>query len=140
MQTTNLLSQTDLSGFIELRDLPDFVTANINEQVTRLRQEYRYITACQVSIKAPAFHPEGCYHVQIAITLVDRVLKIDRSPNLDCYQEDIYVAIWSAFNLAKKRLQEQSISGNYSFNTALVSDGENAPIRPIRRCVGYAGA
>ncbi len=140
MQTTNLLSKTDLSGLIELRDLPDSVTANIHEQVTRLRQEYRYITACQVNIKAPAVHPEGCYQIQIAMTLADRVVKIDRSPNLDCYQEDIYVAIWSAFNLAKKHLHERSISGNYGVNAGLVPAKETVTTRPIRRCFGYAGA
>ncbi len=139
MKTSNLF-KADISGFIELRDLPDCVTGNIQEQVTRLCQEYRYISNCQVSVQAPAFHPEGCYQIQIVLTLPDRVLTIDRAPNLDCFQEDIYVAIWSAFNSAKKRLQESSIVVSYGVNKSPNPGGSMSSIRPIRRTVGYAGA
>ena len=136
--TTSNLFKADMSGFIELQNLSDCVTANIQEQITRIRQEYRYISNCKVKIEAPAFHPEGCYQIQIAIALPDRVLTIDRSPHLDCYQEDIYVAIWSAFNLAKKRLKAQSLLASYGVNKSLANS--TSPIRSIRRSIGYAGA
>jgi hypothetical protein len=134
------LFKAELSGLIELQDLPDSVTANIQDQITRLRQEYRYIIDCQIKIETPAANPEGCYQIRISLTLVDRVLTIDRSPNLDCYQEDLYVAIWSAFNLARKQLQQQSPIANPIVNKSPSSNGSMSTIRPIRRCFGYAGA
>jgi hypothetical protein len=39
------------------------------------------------------------------LTLPERLLIIDRIPPMDLYQEDVYVAIWSAFDLAKQKIR-----------------------------------
>lgn len=138
METSNLF-KAKMSESIELRDLPESVTNNIQIQVDRLRQEYRYILNCQVDIKLSALL-EDCYHIQIIITLPNGDLIVDRSPNPDYYQEDIYVAIWSAFNLARKKLQEHSLQAYYAMGTSPIRSNLRPPTPPLRRSFGYAGA
>jgi ribosome-associated translation inhibitor RaiA len=138
MQTATIL-KVDRSTLVEVRELPDAIEDNILEQITRLRQEYPQAIDCQVSVKTPDFCKEGCYQIEIAIVLSGRTLTIERSPNLDCYQEDLYVAIWSAFNLAKKQLK-QELTKAPTMEAAL---GEASLYRhnyPLRRTIGYAGA
>jgi ribosome-associated translation inhibitor RaiA len=138
MQTATIL-KVDRSALVEVRELPEAIEDNILEQIARLRQEYPQAIDCKVSVKTPAFCKEGCYQIEIAIGLSGRTLTIDRSPNLDCYQEDLYVAIWSAFNLAKKQLKQELTKAS----TADAALGEASLHRrnyPLRRTIGYAGA
>ena len=145
MNTSSLLT-ADLFELVELRDLPTAVAENIQVQITKLCQEYRYLIGCQVIVKAPASNREGCYHIQIVLTLSaqtfangNRELTIDRLPNPDNYQEDIYVAIWSAFKLAKQKLQENSQLENHGVSKSIERQQSNSPVRNLRRSVGYAG-
>jgi ribosome-associated translation inhibitor RaiA len=123
---------------VEVRELPEAIEENILEQISRLRQEYPQAIDCKVSIKTPAFCIEGCYQIEIAIVLSGRTLTIERSPNRDCYQEDLYVAIWSAFNLAKKQLKAELSKGS-TVDTALGEASLSRRNYPLRRTSGYAG-
>jgi hypothetical protein len=140
------LFTAELFELVELRDLPAAVTENIQVQITKLCQEYRYLIGCQAIVKAPASNREGCYHIQIVLNLSEKIyasgnreLTIDRLPNPDNYQEDIYVAIWSAFKLAKQKLQENSQIENYGASKSIDRHQSNSPVRNLRRSVGYAG-
>jgi ribosome-associated translation inhibitor RaiA len=136
MQTATIL-KVDRSALVEVRELPDAIEENILEQIARLRQEYPQAIDCKVSVKTPAFC-KGCYQIEIAIGLSGRTLTIERSPNLDCYQEDLYVAIWSAFNLAKKQLKAE-LTQAWNVDTALDGDSSHRRNYPLRRTIGYAG-
>jgi ribosome-associated translation inhibitor RaiA len=136
---TATLFKTDVSQIIADRDLPDSIAEMIQQQIARLRQEYSDILHCQVSANIPAFCQAGIYQIQIVLKLADRDLTIDREPIPDYYQEDIYVAIWSAFDLARKKLQAYSlIQNDRGTSTAPLQKNAHPPIRCIRRCVGYA--
>jgi ribosome-associated translation inhibitor RaiA len=137
MQTATIL-KVDRATLVEVRALPEAIEANILEQIARLRQEYPQAIDCKVSVKTPAFCQEGCYQIEIEIVLSGRTLTIDRSPNLDCYQEDLYVAIWSAFNLAKKQLKAE-LSKASTTDAALCEDSFSRCNYPLRRTIGYAG-
>jgi hypothetical protein len=139
MKTATLL-KTDVSQVIADRDLPDSIAEMIQQQVTRLRQEHSYILNCQVSANVPKFYRSGIYQIQIILTLADRDLTIDRKPIPDYYQEDIYVAIWSAFDLARKKLKEHyyCLQNDCDIITAPIAQNSHPAIRGIRRCVGYA--
>jgi ribosome-associated translation inhibitor RaiA len=134
MQTATIL-KVDRSTLIEVRELPEAIEENILEQIARLRQEYPQAIDCKVSVKTPAFCKEGCYQIEIEIVLSGRTLSIDRSPNVDCYQEDLYVAIWSAFNLAKKQLKAELSQASTAGEASLSRQNY-----PLRRTIGYAGA
>ena len=136
---TATLFKANLSQVIADRDLPDSIVEMIQQQITRLRQEYSYILNCQVSANVPALYQAGIYQIQIVLTLADGDLTIDREPIPDYYQEDIYVAIWSAFDLARKKLKAHYISqANRVVPKAPIQQNSHQPIRCIRRCVGYA--
>jgi ribosome-associated translation inhibitor RaiA len=134
MQTATIL-KVDRATLVEVRELPEAIEDNILEQIARLRQEYPQAIDCKVSVKTPAFCKEGCYQIEIAIVLSGRTLTIDRSPNVDCYQEDMYVAIWSAFNLAKKQLKAELSQASTAGEASLSRRNY-----PLRRTIGYAGA
>jgi ribosome-associated translation inhibitor RaiA len=129
---------TDRSSVMATQDLSDAILEMIQQQITRLRQEYNYILDCQVSATVPAFYHEGTYRIEIALKLPDQELKIDREPIPDYYQEDIYVAIWSAFDLARKKLKAHSSQTNISTTATPVKQNFPLPNRTIRRCRGYA--
>jgi ribosome-associated translation inhibitor RaiA len=136
---TATLFKANLSQLIADRDLPDSIAEMIQQQIARLRQDYSYILNCQVSANVPAFCQAGIYQIQIVLTLASGDLTIDREPIPDYYQEDIYVAIWSAFDLARKKLTEHSTSqNNRDLHHAPIPQNLHQPIRCIRRCVGYA--
>ena len=136
---TATLFKADVSQVIADRDLPDSIAEMIQQQIARLRQEHNYILNCQVSANVPEFHRSGIYQIQIILTLADRDLTIDREPIPDYYQEDIYVAIWSAFDLARKKLKTHySSQPNRVVHKAPIQQNSHQPIRCIRRCVGYA--
>ncbi len=138
MQTATIL-KVDRSTLVEVPELPEAIEENILEQIARLRQEYPQAIDCKVSVKTPAFCKEGCYQIEIEIVLSGRTLKIERSPNLDCYQEDLYVAIWSAFNLAKKQLKAELTQAS-TVDAALGEASLSRRNYPLRRTIGYAGA
>jgi hypothetical protein len=138
MKTSNYL-KPDESHIIALQDLPDSVTVILQEQIARLCQEHKYILNCRVNVRVPNYLTEGLYQIQIVLTLPDRDLIIDREPISDYYQEDIYVAIWSAFALAKQQLKEHMVQLGYDINTSPTHNHLHQQIRPIRRCRGYAG-
>ncbi len=149
--TASILCKLDRLELIEFQDLPDSVTNNIQTQINRLCQEYPTLIDCQAIVKAPISSPEGCYHLQIWLTLSEsaigktgmkyhRQLRVDRTPNPDNYQEDIDVAIWSAFKLARTKLQEYSLSAaTHQIAESSRPDRSISPVRPLRRSIGYAG-
>jgi ribosome-associated translation inhibitor RaiA len=136
METVNFCTANG-ARIISDQDLSDSITEMIQEQIKRFRREYSYILNCKVDIIVPEFHQAGTYQVKISLTLPDLELKIDRDPTPDYYQEDIYVAIWSAFDLARKKLRELSFSidGGIAASPTKI---QHQPIRVIRRSRGYA--
>jgi hypothetical protein len=137
METASLC-HTNRAQVIATQDLPAAITGMIQQQISRLKQEYSYILNCKVDVFVPTFCQTGIYQVRIVLTLPDVDLKIDREPTPDCYQEDIYVAIWSAFDLARKKLKQHSISSGYATKIATVQKISHSSISTIRRCRGYA--
>jgi ribosome-associated translation inhibitor RaiA len=137
METANLC---DINGsqVIAAQDLPEAITGMIQEQIARLKREYSYILNCKMDVAVPAFCKTGTYQVRIVITLADLELKIDREPIPDYYQEDIYVAIWSAFDLARKKLKGYSTPAGGNIQTTPLQKVPHQSIRTIRRCRGYA--
>jgi hypothetical protein len=136
---TATLFKANLSQVIADRDLPDSIGEMIQQQIARLRQEHSYILNCQVRASVPALYQAGIYQIQIVLTLADGDLTIDREPIPDYYQEDIYVAIWSAFDLARKKLKAHYSSQiNCGIHQAPIQKKSHPEIRCIRRCVGYA--
>jgi ribosome-associated translation inhibitor RaiA len=91
---------------ITLINVPDSAEVIIRDQIERLAREHQWILNCQVNVEIPAPYSSGLYHIQIALTLPERLLIVDRIPTTDCYQEDIYVAIWSAFDLARQKIRD----------------------------------
>jgi ribosome-associated translation inhibitor RaiA len=137
METANICN-TNESQVIAAQDLPDAITGMIKQQIARLKQEYNYILNCKVAVAMPAFCHIGIYQVRMVITLPNLDLKIDRDPTPDYYQEDIYVAIWSAFDLARKKLKEHSCSLDHNIVASPLQPIQHQPIRGIRRSRGYA--
>lgn len=137
METVNLSNVNEFQ-IIATQDLPAAITELIQQQIARFKQEYSYMLKCKVDVAVPAFCQTGIYQIRIVLTLPDRELKIDREPTPDYYQEDIYVAIWSAFDLARKKLQVYSIPTDCAVSTIPASNIASQPIRGIRRSCGYA--
>ena len=137
METTSL-SNANGSQTIAIRDLPDEIAGMIQQQIARLKQQYNYLLNCQVRAAVPALYQSGTYQIQIVLNLPDRDLTIDREPTPDYYQEDIYVSIWSAFDLAKKKLLEYSRSIDYTPNSTSTKSNSHPSIRTLRRCRGYS--
>jgi ribosome-associated translation inhibitor RaiA len=134
MKTSNLCS-VNQSRVIAAQYLPDAIKGMIQQQIARLKQEYSDLLNCKVDVSVPAFCQTGIYQVRILLNLPQLDLKIDREPTPDYYQEDMYVAIWSAFDLASKKLKEHSISAGYEIKTAPIP---YIPPQSMRRSQGYA--
>ena len=137
MKTSNLCN-IDQARVITAQHLPDAIKAMIQQKIAQLKQEYNDLLNCKVDIAVPAFCQTGIYQVQIVLNLPHLELKIDREPTPDYYQEDMYVAIWSAFDLASKELKEHSISADYPIKTAPIQNILPQPMRAVRRSQGYA--
>jgi hypothetical protein len=135
---TSYFFQAEIPELIEIPELSETAKGIIQEQIDRFKQEYKYLLNCRFKIQVPGFQPEGLYQIQLVLTLPDRDLTIERYPNPDYYQEDLYVAIWSAFDLAKQQLKEHLLQCNYGVAPAPIQCSPRPPIRPIRRCRGYA--
>jgi ribosome-associated translation inhibitor RaiA len=132
------LRNINAAQIIAIKDLPTAIGEMIQTQIARLKREYTYILGSDLSVIIPALHQAGTYQIQIVIALPDGELQIDRQPIPDCYQEDIYVAIWSAFDLARKKLKEYSASIDYEALLTPSQKAQTRSIRTIRRCRGYA--
>lgn len=137
METTSLCNANG-SQTIAVRDLPDEIAGMIQQQIARLKQQYSYIINCQISATVPALYQSGTYQIQLVLHLPDRDVTIDREPTPDYYQEDIYVAIWSAFDLARKKLQGLNIPIEYTLSPTPAPQNAYPSIRTLRRCRGYA--
>ena len=137
MKTSNLCN-IDQSRVIAAQYLPDAIRGMIQQKIARLKQEYSDLLNCKVDVAVPAFCQTGIYQVQIVLNLPQLELKIDREPTPDYYQEDMYVAIWSAFDLASKKLKEHSISAGYAIKTAPIQNVLPQSMRAVRRSQGYA--
>jgi hypothetical protein len=138
METTSLCNANG-SQPITVRDLPDEIAEMIQQQIARLKQQYNYVLNCQVSAAVPALYQSGIYQIQLVLNLPDRDVTIDREPTPDYYQEDIYVAIWSTFDLARKKLQGLNIPIEYTLSPTPTPQNSYPSIRTLRRCRGYAG-
>lgn len=137
METVNRSNRNE-AQVISAHDFPADITAMIEQQIARLKREYSYLLDCQLTATVPAMYNTGTYRIQIVLTLPNQELKIDREPTPDYYQEDIYVAIWSAFDLARKKLQLHTIPTDCAVSAIPVPNICYQPIRGIRRCCGYA--
>ncbi len=135
---TATLFKADGSQVIADRDLPDSISEMIQQQIARLIQAHSCILNCHVSANVPTFCQAGIYQIQIVLTLADRDLTIDREPIPDYYQEDIYVAIWSAFDLARKKLKEYLTQTDNGLGTISIQSNPPQSLRSIRRCIGYS--
>lgn len=137
METVNLSNVNEFQ-VIATQDLPAAISELIQQQIAKFKQEYSSMLKCKVDVAVPSFCQTGIYQIRIVLTLLDRELKIDREPTPDYYQEDIYVAIWSAFDLARKKLKAHSIPADCTVSTIPVPNISHQPIRGIRRSFGYA--
>ena len=137
MKTSNLCN-IDQARVITAQHLPDAIRGMIQQKIAQLKQEYSDLLNCKVDIAVPAFCQTGIYQVRIVLNLPHLDLKIDRKPTQDYYQEDMYVAIWSAFDLASKKLKEHSISADYPIKTAPIPNVLPQSMRTVRRSQGYA--
>ena len=137
MKTSNF-SSIHQARLIAAQSLPEAIRAMIQQKIARLKQEYSDLLNCKVDIAVPEFCQTGIYQVRIVLNLPQLDLKIDREPTPDYYQEDMYVAIWSAFDLATKKLKEHSISADYAIKTAPIQNVLPQSMRAVRRSQGYA--
>jgi hypothetical protein len=95
------------SNSTTLRNIPTAAEAIVRKQIEKLSIDHRGISVSQVTAEVPAPYTEGRYQIQIACHLPNHEkLVIDRLPLTDCYQEDLDVAIWSAFALARKQIRQ----------------------------------
>jgi ribosome-associated translation inhibitor RaiA len=94
------------SSAISLHNVPSHAEVIIRDQIDRLAQDHKWILNCQVTAEVPLPYTEGLYQIQITLTLPERLLIVDRLPCTDHYHEDIYVAIWSAFDLARQQIRD----------------------------------
>ncbi len=138
MQTSTLCNASK-TRLIAAQHLPDTIREMIQQRIARLKQEYSDLLNCKVDVTVPAFCQTGIYQVGIVLNLSHLDLKIDRRPTPDYYQEDIYVAVWSAFDLASKKLKEHSISAGNGTNTIPLPNIPPQSLRNVRRSYGYAG-
>jgi hypothetical protein len=86
--------------------VPDSAAVIIQDQIARLTREHPWILNCQAHVEVPAPYRSDLYQIQILLTLPERLLVVDRIPPVDSFQEDIYVAIWSAFDLARQKIRD----------------------------------
>jgi hypothetical protein len=95
------------SNSTTLRNIPAAAEAIVRKQIEKLSIDHRGISVSEVTAEVPAPYTEGRYQIQIACKLPNhQQLVIDRQPQTDCYQEDLDVAIWSAFALARKQIRQ----------------------------------
>jgi ribosome-associated translation inhibitor RaiA len=137
MQTSTLCNASK-TRVIAAQYLPDTIRAMIQQRIVRLKQEYSDLLNCKVDVTVPAFCQTGIYQVGIVLNLSHLDLKIDRQPTPDYYQEDIYVAVWSAFDLASKKLKQHSISSGYAHQTISIENIPNQSTQTVYRSQEYA--
>jgi hypothetical protein len=103
------------SHSITLRNIPASAEALIRTQIDRLNKDHNWISHCQVTAEVPAPFTSGLYQIHINCQIPDGSVVIDRAPLMDCYQEDLQVAIWSAFEQARQKIKSHVIhSANFS--------------------------
>ena len=93
------------SHSITLHNIPASAEALISAQIDRLSKDHNWISGCQVTAEVPAPFTTGIYQIHIDCTIPDGSVVIDRTPAMDCYQEDLQVAIWSAFAQARQKIK-----------------------------------
>jgi hypothetical protein len=98
--------------------MPAAAEAVVRQQIDKLKLDHKGILDCQVTAEVPAPYTEGRYQIKIACHMPDHLLVVDRLPHTDCYQEDINVAIWSAFSLARQQIK-QHLLRSVGFTDAL---------------------
>jgi hypothetical protein len=90
-----------------LRNIPATAEAIVRKQIDKLSLDRRGITITQVSAEVPAPYTEGRYQIKIVCDLPGRgQLVVNRLPQTDCFHEDLDVAIWSAFALARQQIKQ----------------------------------
>ena len=84
-------------------ELTEAMKAEITDKAGKLERYYDRIMRCRVIVESPHRHQqEGrLYNVQIYITVPGGELIVKREPN-----EDLYVAIRSSFDTARRKLEE----------------------------------
>jgi DNA-binding protein YbaB len=103
------------SHSITLHNIPASAEALIRAQIDQLSKDHNWISGCQVTAEVPAPFTEGMYKIHIDCTIPNGSVVIDRAPMMDCYQEDLQVAIWSAFAQARQKIKAHVInSANFS--------------------------
>jgi cold shock CspA family protein/ribosome-associated translation inhibitor RaiA len=83
--------------------LSEVVEEDIREKAAKLDVFYDQIMGCRVIVEAPHRHShQGIfYNVRIDLTLPGAELVVKREPN-----EDIYVAVRDAFDVARRQLED----------------------------------
>ena len=82
------------------------VASRIRERAARLQRFDDRITSCRVVVQVPQ---EGqLYQVRIQIRRPGDEVVIDRKDSQDRSHEDVYVAVRDAFEVAERRLGNQS--------------------------------
>jgi hypothetical protein len=103
------------SHSITLRNIPTNAEALICTQIDRLKKDHKWISHCQVIAEVPAPFTTDMYQIHINCKIPNGSVVIDRAPHTDCYQEDLQVAIWSAFEQARQKIKAHVIhSANFS--------------------------
>jgi ribosome-associated translation inhibitor RaiA len=82
------------------------VEASIQRWVARLERDYERIQRCAVIIEIPHQHSHqgNLFHVRVDLAVPGRELAVSREPG----NEDVYVAIASAFRAARRQLQDHA--------------------------------
>jgi ribosomal subunit interface protein len=92
---------------VTFRNFPpsEAIEANINEKAAKLDRYYDRIMSCRVVVDSTQRrrHQGKLYGVRIDITVPRKELAVTREEN-----EDVYVAIRDAFDVASRRLEEHA--------------------------------
>ena len=101
--------QTPIQIAFEGMQASDSVRDSIAAHVAELKQRFRRIMACRVSIKAPNERQRsgGLFEVHVRLALPNgREVNVDRTPSADERLSDVRFAINDAFHHARRQLQD----------------------------------
>ena len=80
----------------------------VRERTGRLEQFCGEIIGCSVVVESPHkhHHKGNLFHVRIDLTVPDREIVVQRSPDEEHAYEDPYVALRDAFDAARRQLED----------------------------------
>jgi ribosomal subunit interface protein len=105
------------------------VEEKIRERAAKLDRYYDRITACRVVVETPHRHQHQGrgYRIRVDLTVPDGEILADSGHGEDPAHEDIYVAIRSAFDAARRSLEDfaRRQRGEVKHHTARPGRGES---------------